>query len=531
MKTITITAFIAIAALASPALAQSECYKGECGSLDTRASGSNFGQINDSFPAQATGTSGGGVEIDYIRNTHSGPCVGNATVLPDHQLRLEDDATLRFTIEAFRDTTLLVHGPGGWRCNDDSDDLNPGLTDHFEEGDYRIWIGSYDNGHHDYRLTIEEREDRDNRRQAQGPPLDATSTDAAHESVIYDSGDGIVRMQGRAGGHADARELGEQGCVGFTHAEPDHIVTLTDRLELEFSVQSNLDTTLVMHGPHGWRCNDDAYDVYPALDGSFPPGTYRVWVGTYDALDSDDYLLTIAGPEELVVVEPVPQIASYTFTGRFESLDVIFTGHDVDEVYAECMRFLATADADWVDDIVVNGRSWRNGPSYWSEENLCSIAALNAVPDLPAESIVAGSVEGMVPFDVRCGEADRIVSRYLPSATTDLWIDDIEVNGNAMHNGPGYWSGDQAADIVLSHLSDPFARYNASGTIEDTPFSFSADSPAEIQSACAAFVGSAMEGEWIDDVVVNGQARHNSTGWWNVSEVCMIISSLAEEQY
>lgn len=531
MKITTPLTLVALIALSSVADAQSNCYKGECGSLDTRATGSNYGPLDAAFPIQVTGTSGGGVAIENLRNTSSGPCVGNATVLPDHQLHLDHDSTLQLAVEAFRDTTLLVHGPGGWRCNDDSDQLNPGLTDYFEAGTYRIWIGSYDDGYHDYRLTIEERRERPNHHRDRLASLDATSTDAVHESVIYDAGDGIVRMQGRAGGSANARELGETGCVGYTHADPDHIVTLTDRLDLEFSVQSNLDTTLVMHGPHGWRCNDDAYDVYPAIDGSFPPGTYRVWVGTYDSLDSDDYLLTIAGEEAILEIEPVPQISSYSFSGRFESVDVLFTGHDVDEIHSECMRFMATADADMVDDIVVNGRSWRNGPSYWSEENLCSIVALNAVPDLPTDSVVSGSVEGMVPFDVRCGDAERIVSRYLPSATTDLWIDDIEVNGNAMHNGPGYWSGTQAADIVLSHLSDPLARYNASGTIENTPFSFSADSPAEIQSSCAAFINSAMHGQWIDDVVVNGQTRRNNSGWWNVSEVCMIIGSLAEEQY
>ena len=544
MKTTFLLTIAASVALATPALAQSDCYKGECGSLDTRASGSNYGPLDDSFPVRATGTSGGGVEVSYIGTTDDGPCVGHATVLPDHTLHLHSAATLRFEVEAFRDTTLLIHGPNGWRCNDDSSDVNPALTDYFEAGDYRIWVGSYDDDHHDYRLTVEtrrndpdrthhdydhHRDDRHNR----GQSLDATSTDAQHESVIFDAGDGIARMQGRAGGGADARNLQEQGCLGFTHSDPDHIVTLTDRLELELSVQSSVDTTLVVHGPHGWMCNDDFYDVYPALEGSFPPGTYRVWVGTYERLDSDDYLLTVSETNHVDYIdEPIePMIASYTFTGQFESLDVMFTGHSIDALYSQCLSFLATSDSmDWVDDIVVNGRSWRNGPSYWSGENLCSIAALNAIPDHPHDSIVSGSIEEMVPFDVRCGDAEQIISRYVPTATTDLWIDDISVNGENMHNGPGYWSGSQAADIVLANISDPYARYTASGTIEDTAFSFSGDSPAEIQSDCASFVGSAMDGEWIDDVVVEGQARHNNSGWWNVSEVCMIIGSLAQER-
>jgi hypothetical protein len=110
---------------------------------------------------------------------------------------------------------------------------------------------------------------------------------------------------------------------------------------------------------------------------------------------------------------------------------------------------------------------------------------------------------------------------------TDAMIDDISVNGEAMRNGPSYWSGQQVADIVVSNIVDPYALYSASGTIEGTPFSFSGDSPQEIQQECRAFVSSVMDSEWIDDVTVEGQARHNNSGWWNESEVCMIVSSLA----
>jgi hypothetical protein len=536
MKPAFLLMIAASLAVASPAFAQSDCYKGECGSLDTRATGSNYGPLDDSFPARASGTSGGGVDTSYLGMTESGPCQGFATVLPDHTFHLHSGAVLRFQVEAFRDTTLLVHGPDGWRCNDSPDDVNPGLTDYFEPGDYRVWVGSDHEDHHDYRLSVDERRNepaRTHQPHDRHPSLDATSTTVEHESLIIDAGDGISRLQGRAGGAADARELDEPSCVGFTQSDPDHIITLTDRLELEISVQSRVDTTLVVHGPHGWMCNDDAYDIYPALDGSFPPGTYRVWVGTYERLDSDDYLLTISPTraEDLIEEPLVPMIARYTFRGRFESLDVTFAAHSVDELYAQCLAFLATSESvGWVDDIVVNGRAWRNGPSYWSEENLCSIVALNAVPDRPHESVVVGSIDETVPFDVRCGDVEQVISRYIPSATADLWIDDIEVNGQSMHHGPGYWTGSQAADIVLANISDPAARYSATGTIEDTAFSFSGETPTEIQSSCAVFIDSAMAGEWIDDVVVGGQARHNNSGWWSPADVCMIIGSLAQER-
>jgi hypothetical protein len=46
------------------------------------------------------------------------------------------------------DTTLVVNLPdGSWRCNDDFDGVNPGLT--FEQpqsGLYNVWIGTFESG-------------------------------------------------------------------------------------------------------------------------------------------------------------------------------------------------------------------------------------------------------------------------------------------------------------------------------------------------------------------------------------------------
>ncbi|MFT6395753.1 MAG: hypothetical protein ACJAYU_000495 [Bradymonadia bacterium] len=547
MNTTTFFTIAAATALSVPAFAQSDCYKGECGELDTRAAGNNFGWLADELPARVTGTSGGGVDASYLGDTDTGPCLGNVTVLPDHSLHVHEAGRLQFEVESFQDTTLLIHGPDGWRCNDDSNDLSPGLTDYFAAGDYQIWVGSYERRHHDYRLNVSVNRNRGDHGHDHGTDghnghggnsgnngnggqrsLDAAATTPEHESLIYNYGDGVQRMQGRAGGPVDVSRVLDDGCVGFTHSNPDHIITLTDRMDLEISVQSSEDTTLVVHGPHGWMCNDDYYDVYPGLDGSFPPGTYRIWVGTYEQLDSDDYMLTVSGAQEPDYIEPVvPMVATYTFSGRFEDLDVFFSGHDIDDLYRQCAAFMTTTDSDFIDTIVVNGQTWSNGPAYWSAENLCSIAALNAIPDIAYGSVTSGSIEDMVPFDIQCGDSERIIQRYLPTATTDVWIDDIVVNGQAMHNGPGFWTGQQAADIVIANITDPYALYRASGTMEGTAFSFSGDSPQEIQQQCRAFVSSAMDGEWIDDVTVEGQARHNSSGWWNESEICMMVGSLS----
>lgn len=96
------------------------------------------------------------------------------------------------------------------------------------------------------------------------------------------------RVDVQAGGSTNARTLNlGSGCVGYIAvSQPDVRV----RYEagsfntLSFHVTSDVDTTLIINGPHGqWYCNDD-------FDGSVNPrvlfspprsGQYDIWVGTY----------------------------------------------------------------------------------------------------------------------------------------------------------------------------------------------------------------------------------------------------------
>ena len=75
-------------------------------------------------------------------------CTGNVTSKqPDVALNYTAGSSfgLYLYAEAAEDTTLIVLGPDGWHCDDDSHgDLNPGVTfDGPSSGDYLIWVGTY----------------------------------------------------------------------------------------------------------------------------------------------------------------------------------------------------------------------------------------------------------------------------------------------------------------------------------------------------------------------------------------------------
>ena len=142
--------------------------------------------------------------------------------------------------------------------------------------------------------------------------------------------------------------------------------------------------------------------------------------------------------------------ALFSFDGAFERTPVRFSGRTVDEVFQQCTRFVGSARLNNVDDVTVNGRAFHNGPSFWRADALCSIAALNAAS---AFATVSGDVEG-VPFAVggQPGEAARVLRSYLPRATQGLQIDDYNIGGRAYHNGPGYWTGAQVAEMIIAQL-------------------------------------------------------------------------------
>ena len=88
-------------------------------------------------------------------------CAGNVTSKqPDVVLNYTAGSNfgLYLYAEAAEDITLILLGPDGWYCDDDSHgDLNPGVSlERPLSGDYLIWVGTFDGGDADAELGISE---------------------------------------------------------------------------------------------------------------------------------------------------------------------------------------------------------------------------------------------------------------------------------------------------------------------------------------------------------------------------------------
>jgi hypothetical protein len=92
-------------------------------------------------------------------------------------------------------------------------------------------------------------------------------------------------VDGAAGGPVPSRQLGfPSGCPGWFQSEPQHTLVLPyDMNYLRVEVPSDGDATIAIVTPDGnvWCDDDSAGNLTPRLEGMFPAGVYRVYVGNY----------------------------------------------------------------------------------------------------------------------------------------------------------------------------------------------------------------------------------------------------------
>jgi hypothetical protein len=119
--------------------------------------------LNQNFapnPLILEGVSGGNSPVNSITNiesTPTGSCKGYMQRQPDYQVILNapfSSLTMQVTSEV--DTTLVITGVGGTWCNDDyNGQPNPQINGSWAQGDYQVWVGSYQqNSYHPYQLRI-----------------------------------------------------------------------------------------------------------------------------------------------------------------------------------------------------------------------------------------------------------------------------------------------------------------------------------------------------------------------------------------
>jgi hypothetical protein len=116
----------------------------------------------DTDPKILQGISGGGEETTKVSGrakTETGECIGFVDAFPDHKVTLTTNFPfLNLKVLSPGDTVLLIKGPGGSWCNDDTDGRNPAISGEWLKGTYEVWIGSYEiNSSYPYLLQISEK--------------------------------------------------------------------------------------------------------------------------------------------------------------------------------------------------------------------------------------------------------------------------------------------------------------------------------------------------------------------------------------
>jgi hypothetical protein len=92
-------------------------------------------------PMTVTGTAGGPIQA----STLGVDCRGVVGLVPNHTFTLTAPfPSLRFSVTAPADTTMAVRSPSGQVfCNDDTNGLNPEITNAFPAGEVQVYVGMY----------------------------------------------------------------------------------------------------------------------------------------------------------------------------------------------------------------------------------------------------------------------------------------------------------------------------------------------------------------------------------------------------
>ena len=116
-----------------------------------------------------------------------------------------------------------------------------------------------------------------------------------------------------AGGSNDAGAATGGQCAGFVASAPDVRINFTGGSfsEINFSAQSNADTTLIVNDPNGdWYCDDDSGgDLNPLVQLTPVSGQYDIWVGTFGSSTAQATLAVSELPYGRTPVAPAPRSA------------------------------------------------------------------------------------------------------------------------------------------------------------------------------------------------------------------------------
>ena len=251
-----------------------------------------------------TGVPAGQVDASTYGDTATGPCRGWIAAAPDHMMILNAAFTslaIEVTATGGGDTALVIAGPGGAWCNDDTNGLNPSVVGTFGPGTYSVWVASYSvSQNHAYTITFSDRGNTAERTVVVPPvqglmtssltPTDPMGQLALGTGFMPDPQIRSLNVVGSIDVSAVANRYGGT-CRGYVMPNPNHIMSLTTAFSyLRVHVKSTQDTTLLIQDPNGgFWCNDDADGYNPIIEGPWQPGLWRIWVGSYSSGNSATY--------------------------------------------------------------------------------------------------------------------------------------------------------------------------------------------------------------------------------------------------
>lgn len=236
-------------------------------------------------PQTGTGTTGGSRDA---AQAFGGECSGSVDTTPDHVITVTSAVNLKLYTTSTTDSTLVLRGPSGTFCDDDSrGELDAEINALLRPGRYEVYVGHLGQTGQ-YTLTLTE-----NVGGASQGSGDEGSIEAYRDFTV---GAGFApdpqRSRGETGGPRDASSFGK-ACVGKIDTSPDHRLTVTSALNLRIFVESTTDSTLVVVGPNRTWCDDDSHGELDAeISGTFTPGQYQIYVGTNGEQDGN-YTITL----------------------------------------------------------------------------------------------------------------------------------------------------------------------------------------------------------------------------------------------
>lgn len=257
-------------------------------STEAQAQGGTYGGgviAPGSPPVTLAGTSGGPRQARSMGSS----CRGTIAVRPDHVFNVVTPMQVRFEVlNSSGDTTMVVVGPSGVFCDDDSGNgFNPRVIRHLMPGQYQVYVGTY-SGRNMYPYTIQV-----SGMGAPAPTPAPMPVGAIFGTAVLGIGNMMASLSGTSGGPMPANSYGSS-CRGYINQMPSHVLTVTAPMVLTFDVSGSGDTTLVVSGPGGTHCNDDGGSGFnPRITRPLTPGTYRIFVGSYSRGSVHPYTLSI----------------------------------------------------------------------------------------------------------------------------------------------------------------------------------------------------------------------------------------------